>query len=226
MKTSIKLAIVLLIFGIVIPLATLRDLKVLIKGEHVNINECSAPDLEDFVMAEGKIDFVYGPFATYEETEKKFGVTVSKRETNYYIIGNFTDEMLFSDDEGEFFYCIFSTANKDTMAKLDDAADKWYDYLTSEDENALPPEIGIDFKGRTFTQPEDDDYITYRDEAMDDLSLVTGDSMYVSMKLMDSEITNMVYVFFFGGIIAAIAGVAIIVVSVIKRKKASSEEFY
>lgn len=220
----IIIALILLALGIAIPVISFEDMKIAIKNERINLNTASQSDFDKKALVEGEINFVYGPFATYEEEHKSHGITTSKKETNYYIIGNFTKDDFFNDD---MFFVIFSTADKDMIKKLDNAAEKWIDFFTSEDENVAPPETSIKFDGKLWTEPTDSKYVQYRNSAFDDLEyLGIDESLYAKLKINEGSDRTSTIVVFFGAIIAAIVGLLLLVVPFIKSRKKANEEFY
>lgn len=226
-KSLLSTALILIVFGVLIFVAGFGEAMLVIKDEYINLNTAAQSDFEEKALIEGQIDFVYGPYATYEETSKKFGVTVSKKETNYYIVGNYTDEMLFGDSEYDEFYVIFSTADKDMIAQLDDAADKWYNWLTDEDETSLPPEIAIDFKGKLWDEPTDDDYVKYRDEAIEDLEYIDiKKDMYASLKIIDGEVDKSSIIIVVIAAVLALVGVVLLIVEIRAKIRSKNEEFY
>lgn len=227
MKKIYSVLIIIMIMGALVAMASYTEAMLVIKDKRINLNTASQSDFDEKAIIDGEISFVYGPFATYEETSKKYGVTVSKKETNYYIVGNFSEDMLSGDEDYDEFYVIYSASDKDMVSKLDDAADKWYNWLTDENEESLPPEVRIEFSGKLWTEPTEDDYIKYRDEAFDDLTNIGIDkSMYAELKINDGEVGKSSVALFFGSIAVAVIALVILIASIVKSKKASSEEFY
>lgn len=166
--------------ALVFSLAFLDDTKRYIKGNEIDFNSSKQVDFSDpYAMISGEIDFVYGPFATYEETTKKYGMTIRKKETNYYIVSNLDDIDFFT---------VISTADKDLISELDKAADKWIDYFT--DENASEPVVNIKFDGKLSYQNSMEEYEQYYNEAVDDLSNVGVEkSMFADMQITEGKIT-------------------------------------
>ncbi len=166
--------------ALVFSLAFLDDTKRYIKGNEIDFNSSKQVDFSDpYAMISGEIDFVYGPFATYEETTKKYGMTIRKKETNYYIVSNLDDIDFFT---------VISTSDKDLISELDKAADKWFDYFT--DENASEPVVNIKFDGKLSYPSSMDEYEQYYNEAVDDLSNVGVEkSMFADMQITEGKIT-------------------------------------
>lgn len=139
MKKKTSILFVIGILGLIVVIAGFNEFKLLVSGRKVDLNTASISDFDKPALIDGKVDFVYGPFATLEETQKTYGVTTGKTETNFYIVGNFSGEMYESWENGELefdtFYTVLSVADKDKQKELDAAAEDWVNYLTSEDEN-------------------------------------------------------------------------------------------
>lgn len=167
MKKRYLVSLVMMIMGFLIFAASLGESMLVIKGDKINLNESKQTDLNEKHLIEGEIDFVYGPFTTYEETSTTYGIETRKKETNFYIVGNFSDEMYFGDEDFTPFYAVFSTADKDLIKKLDAASVDWAKWLSSDDMNEEAPKISIDFKGKLSTESSDEDYIKYKNEALD-----------------------------------------------------------
>lgn len=220
----ITTALILLIVGAAIAIASFGEVKLVIKGDKLNFNTASQSDFDEKALVEGEICFAYGPFATYEEEHKTYGITTSKKETNYYIVANFTKDDMWGDNT---FFTIFSTADKDMIKKLDDASEKWISYFNSMDEDEPSPEISIKFEGKLWQEPTDKKYIGFRDDTIKDLKVLGIDkSMYSKLKINEGNDRASAIIVFIGGIIAAIVGLLLLVVPFIKSRKKASEEFY
>lgn len=217
-------ALIILIVGAAIAVASFNEVKLVLKGDKLDFNTASQSDFDEKHLVEGEICFAYGPFATYEEEHKTYGITTSKKETNYYIVGSFTKDDMWGDDS---FFTIFSTADKDMIKKLDNASEKWVSYLNSMDEDELPPEISIKFEGKLWTEPTDSKYEKFRNEAFDDMKNIGVDkSMYSKLKINEGEVGTSSIIVFALGVVAAIVGILLLVVPFIKARKKSNEEFY
>ena len=234
MRKNKKLMVFLIIFilGAVMALAGFADTKLLMSGDKINLNTAQMGDLDNPAIIEGEIDFVYGPFAVLEQTEKTYGITTKKTETNFYIVGNFSDEMYEDWENGaEFdtFYTVLSVSDKSMQTQLDSAWDKWYDYFVNEDESAQPPRLSIDFKGKLTSQMADSEYEQYYDEAIEDLENVGVDrNQYAFLQIRDGEVKKtQTYAIFFGGIAVAVIGLIGAIASIISaaKKKKQAKEF-
>lgn len=223
MKKKTSILFVIGILGLIVVIAGFNEFKLLVSGRKVDLNTASISDLDKPALIDGKVDFVYGPFATLEETQKTYGVTTGKTETNFYIVGNFDSEMYKSwensDVEPELFYTVLAVADKDKQKELDDAAEDWVDYLTGKNEN--PPYYSIEIKGKLEKQVKDDDYKQYYSEAQDDLSYVSdGKDEYAELMITNGEVkATFTYVFFSLGLILGIGGIALGILSAVSDSK-------
>ena len=249
MRKNKKLMVFLIIFilGAVMALAGFADTKLLMSGDKINLNTAQMGDLDNPAIIEGEIDFVYGPFAILEQTEKTYGITTKKTETNFYIIGNFSDDMYAEWENGtdeaaelDYFYVVLATSNKDKQAELDKAYDKWYSYLANiynaEAANEQyggnfqydgePPKVSVQFKGKTVEQMSDPEYEQYLNEAMEDLGLESGDIAFLEIREGEVKKTT-TYAIFFGGIALAVIGLIGAIASIISaaKKKKQAKEF-
>ncbi len=216
MKKAARVLLVVSLVGLILAIGGFSDTMLLFKGDTVNITD-PVSEFDEKALVQGDIDFVYGPFATLEETQKTYGITTSKTETDFYIVGNI--------ESGEGF-AVLSTNHDDMKAELLAAADEWYDWLTSE-EDTPEPEISISFKGKLWKQYDDTDYDTYYNEAKADLTNIgIGEDEYASMRIIEGEVSMVSVVLFFGGIALFLLCLIIAIVLFVKAKKASSAELY
>ncbi|MBQ8960054.1 MAG: hypothetical protein IJ071_02415 [Ruminococcus sp.] len=220
MKGKTKAFLIIFVAGLLCAIAGFQDTMLLIKGKTVDLT-APVSDFNEDALAEGTIDFVYGPFATLEQTQKHYGITTSKTETNFYIVSNIA--------EGEAFV-VLSTANKDMIAELNDAADEWYNYFTDDSvpEDQMPV-VSIDFKGKLAAQPSESDYDQYYQEAIDDLKNV-GIEEYehaTAMRIIGNEVKPLMMVLCFGGAALALLGLILLIGSLVKGKKNNDQvDFY
>ncbi len=221
------LVLFMVIGGLILAIGGFSDAKLVMSGKTINLNEAEQPDMEDPSIIEGQLDFVYGPFATYEEKQTRYGVTVSEKETDFFIVGNFNNETYqkFWNEDEEFvdFYVILSTADKEMSKKLTAASDEWVDFLTT-DAPMLPPEIEIDFSGKLASQSEDDDYLQFRQDAFDDLGGIgIKESQYAGLRIVEGELGNTTLLVFFGGIALFVIGIVIFILMLVANKKRKKE---
>lgn len=227
MKKRYLVSLVMMIMGFLIFAASLGESMLVIKGDKINLNEAKQTDLNEKHLIEGEIDFVYGPFTTYEESSTTYGIETRKKETNFYIVGNFSDEMFNGDKEYEQFYAVFSTADKDLIKKLDSAARDWVNWLSSDDMNEEPPKIKIDFDGKLSEESSNEDYIKYKNEALDDLKNVNIKKEDVAvLRIVEGKVGYMNVGLCVLGLLVGIAGIAILVVSFVKSRKKKDEDLY
>ncbi len=225
MKKKTSILFVIGILGLIVVIAGFNEFKLLVSGRKVDLNTASISDLDKPALIDGKVDFVYGPFATLEETQKTYGVTTGKTETNFYIVGNFDSEMYKSWENGELdlypFYTVLAVADKDKQKELDAAAEDWVDYLTtSYEENPTPPYYSIEIKGKLEKQIKDDDYKQYYSEAQDDLVDLVEKDEYAELMITNGEVkATFTYVFFSLGLILGIGGIALGILSAVSDSK-------
>lgn len=223
MSKRILMAIVFILLGGVIGFTTFGDIKYLSDSERINLNTAERNDLGEKRFIDGNISFVYGPFATHEETQKSYGITTSKRETNYYIVGNFTNDNLFPEDA---FYVILSTGDEDMIRTLDDAAEDWIDFLSGDSDEA--PMVDIDIEGRLWTEPEDSDYIKFRNQAFEDLEYIGIERTdYAVMKINEGVDKSSVIITIVIGVGLIVVGALLIIIPIIiDKKRNGADEYY
>lgn len=216
MKKAGRVLLIIAIVGLVLAIGGFSDTYLLFKGNTVNITD-PLSEFDEKALVQGDIDFVYGPFATLEESQKRYGITVSKTETDFYIVGNI--------ESGESF-AVLSTSNDSMKSKLLSAADEWYEWLTT-DEDIPEPNVNISFKGKLWTQYNDADYDTYYNEAVQDLTNIgIMENEYASMRIIEGEVSIVSIVLCFGGAAVFVICLIIAIVAFAKAKKASREELY
>lgn len=220
-----KLFLIMVVAGIILGIGGFSDAMLIMKGKTLNLNEAEQTDFEEAALIEGKINFVYGPFATLEETETTYGVVTKKTDTDFYVVGNFDAETYMEyyngGEEIDDFYVIFSTSNPAKQAVLDMASERWVEYLNEGYlTNPNPPEITIEFEGKLTNQSEDDDYISFRKAAIDDLANAgIKDYQYATLRIADGKVENTSLYIFFGGIALFIIGIIGFIWSFISARK-------
>lgn len=211
MNFRFRMVVLLLFVGIALTVLGFQRSSMLIKGDTVNL---SAPvgDFSKSALCEGTIDFVYGPFAVLETTRKTAGVKTGSTTTNFYIVGD-----TFDGDA----LVVFTTSDDMLIRKLDDAADKWYEYLTDESiaEDDYP-EIAIDFKGYLAKQTKDDDFDTYYQEAIDDLGAIGYvPEDFAEYRIIYGEVGKGSFVMLAGGLLVLALGIFLAIRTVKSTKK-------
>ncbi|MDE5619692.1 MAG: hypothetical protein K2I80_04100 [Ruminococcus sp.] len=201
---------VIMIMSLIFAMAFMDDATRFMKGNRIDFNKSEKADFSDpHAVINGKIDFVYGPFATYEETTKKYGLTVHKKETNYYVVSNLEDTEFFT---------VLSTSDKDLISKLDSAADKWYDYFTVEE--AVEPVVSIEFDGKLNYPSSMEDYETYYNEAVDDLANVGVEkSMFADMQINEGKVTVWSVVAFVACCVLTLVSFVLMIISFIVSRR-------
>ncbi|MDE7137748.1 MAG: hypothetical protein K2O29_04735 [Ruminococcus sp.] len=201
---------VIMIMSLIFAMAFMDDATRFMKGNRIDFNKSEKADFSDpHAVINGKIDFVYGPFATYEETTKKYGLTVHKKETNYYVVSNLEDTEFFT---------VLSTSDKDLISKLDSAADKWYDYFTVEED--VEPVVSIEFDGKLNYPSSMEDYETYYNEAVDDLANVGVEkSMFADMQINEGKVTVWSVVAFVACCVLTLVSFVLMIISFIVSRR-------
>jgi len=222
MGKKMKILWVIFVVGAITAFANFFDFMLFVKKQNVNLNEASIGDFDKQSMVNGEIDFVYGPFAELEETRKTRGIPTGKTITEFYLVGNFTDEMLESMlDEGksvDAFFTVLAVTDKEMIKTLDSAADEWIRYFT--DEYADLPHYSIKLDGKAVQQHKDSDYDKYLNEAKEDLLNVFDSVDVAEYQVREGKISApLTYALFFGGIaVCVICAVIMITSSASKRK--------
>lgn len=228
-NTKAKVLVIVLIIGLALIIAGFSDAMIIFKGKTVDLNKASISDLDKPALAEGEIDFVYGPFATYEESQKTLGITTSKKNTEFYVVGNFTaddfEDMTAEDFEKNVFWTVFSTSDKDLIKQLDDAAQKWYDYLAADEISDVEvPDVSIRFEGKLASQSDDKKYKQYYEDAIDDLSNVgIEESDFAKCRILTGKFGNSILVIFFIGVALFVIGVVGLILSAKADRKNAGE---
>lgn len=219
MKKKTQVLVVVMIIGIVLAIVGFGDAMTYVSGKVINVNESSIEDFDGKALAKGEVYYIGGPFATLERSQKTYGVTTSKTETNYYIVANFTKEDVENGKafDSDTFYYVLAVANKDMISKLDAAAKEWEEYDGSSD----LPDIDIEIKGKLAKQSDESEYIEYRDDF-----LFEDDTPVAEMMVVDGEIKISTLVILGVGVVLALGSLIILIVSAVKKKKEKSEELY
>lgn len=218
MNKLTRVLLVIALVGVIFGAIGTSDTILFFKGTTVDLTD-PISSFDKKALAQGDIDFVYGPFATLETSQKHYGITTSKTETDFFIVSNL--------DAGEAFV-VFSTSKDSLREELSKASDQWVDWFNSEDEDTPPPEIKISFRGKLAKQRTEDDYIKYLNEAKDDLSNIgIQSSEFAEMEIVYGEISVGSVVFCFAGYGIALISLIIILITFIKAKKeAKAAELY
>ena len=220
MKKKTQVLIVVMIIGIVLTAVGLGDAMTFLSGKVVNFNDASIGDFDEKALAKGEIFYVDGPFATLEQSQKRYGVTTSKTETNYYIVAaNMDKEAYMNGDFDDTFYVVLAVSNKDLISELDSAVNAWEKYLDGDSD---VPDINIDIKGKLIKQSDESDYKKYRNDFLDG-----DDTPVAEMMIQNGEIGASTFVIVGVGLVLAIGSLIILIVSAVKKKKQEkAEELY
>ncbi len=220
MKKKTQVLIVVMIIGIVLTAVGLGDAMTFLSGKVVNFNDASIGDFDEKALAKGEIFYVDGPFATLEQSQKRYGVTTSKTETNYYVVAaNMDKEAYMNGDFDDTFYVVLAVSNKDLISELDSAVNAWEKYLDGDSD---VPDINIDIKGKLIKQSDESDYKKYRNDFLDG-----DDTPVAEMMIQNGEIGASTFVIVGVGLVLAIGSLIILIVSAVKKKKQEkAEELY
>ena len=219
MKKKTQVLIVVMIIGIVLTAVGLGDAMTYLSGKVVNFNDASIGDFDEKALAKGEVFYVDGPFATLEQSQKRYGVTTSKTETNYYIVAaNMDREAYINGDFDDVFYVVLAVSNKDLISELDSAVSAWERYLDGDSDI---PDINIDIKGKLTKQNTESDYKKYRDNFLSE-----DDTPVAEMMIQNGEIGAATFVFVGVGLVLALGSLIILIVSAVKKKKEKAEELY
>ena len=227
-STLSTLPLVLAILGIAMAIGGFKNMKLYMSGKVLDFNEATVSDLNKETMTEGNITFVYGPFAILETKNTTYGITTSKHETNYYIVGTYDkasfDSYYEEEEDMDMNYMILQVGDTALQKRLNTAATSWIGYLTSNSEYAAVPAVDINIKGVMAKTSTDVEFEKYLQEAKDDLSNIgITDSQYAKLTLREGELkASSAYGIFFGGVGLAVIGILIPVILLIKRKRSQS----
>ncbi|MCM1007043.1 MAG: hypothetical protein NC485_03775 [Ruminococcus flavefaciens] len=219
MKKKTQVLVVVMIIGIVLTAVGLGDAMTFLSGKVVDFNDASIGDFDEKALAKGEIFYVDGPFATLEQSQKRYGVTTSKTETNYYVVAaNMDKESWENGDVDDAFYVVLAVSNKDLISELDSAVSAWDEYYNGD---ADVPDISIDIKGKLAKQSDESDYKKYRDDFLRETDVPVAEMM-----IQNGEIGVATFVFVGVGLVLALGSLIILIVSAVKKKKEKAEELY
>lgn len=214
MKVRTRILLIVAIIGVVLFAMGIGNTLLLVKGDTVDLTD-PVSSFDDTALCQGKIDFVIGPFATLEETRKRYGITTGKTETDFFIVSNI--------EEGEAFV-VLSTANKDMRQKLTDASEKvekWMETVYQGGDSEYP-DINIDFKGRLSKQYDDDDYDKYYNDVKEYIGFESSEA--AKLRIVDGELSSFYPITTIIGGIAALAGIIGLILGAVSDKKKKQQE--
>lgn len=226
MGKKTKILWIILAIGAIAAIANFFDFMLFVKKQKVNLNEASISEFDKQSLVDGEIDFVYGPFAELEETRRIRGIPAGKTKTQFYLVGNFTDEMLVSTlDEGksvDAFFTVLAVTDKDMIKKLNEVANDWVNYFTVEE--AELPHYSIKLDGKAVEQLKDSDYKKYLAESKEDLLNVFDSVDVAEYQIREGKISApMTFTLFFGGIAVCVVCVIILIASSKSKRRHDSE---
>lgn len=232
MKLLNKAIYLVVALGLFLAIGGYGEAAIVLSGRTVNLSE-SVENFDKKALVEGTVDFVYGPFATLEETESTFGITTSRHETDYYIAGNLGEGGPLA---------VVSVSDAEMKKKFEKAAGEWYDYIMtllpeySSLKKRNKPSTAIAVRGKLWNQDKDKDYVKYYGEAQDDLFSVSAElkaaegfdlstSNLAKLRVVDGKVDNMMAVVgFFAGVVILLACAVGGIVYLVKQKRASKDE--
>lgn len=210
MKLRTRILLFVFIFGMIFFIMGIGNTLLLIKGKTVDLTD-PVSSFNDTALCQGEIDFVLGPFATLVEERKRYGITTSKNETDFFVVSNI--------EEGSAFV-VFSTANTAMRQKLSDASDKWEKYLSGRSTDI--PDISIEFKGKLAKQLDDDDFDTYYNEVREALELQPSEE--ATLRIMDGELSSLYPITTAAGAVVALIGIIGLIMGFVSDKKKQQQE--
>lgn len=223
MKNGTLYKILAVILGVLLIVAGMKDVKLYLSGEVLDLNSATLADFTEEVIVEGDIACVFGEFAVYEEKEKTFGVTTSKRETSYYFVENLSiDDLKNWIDKGiepknDFVY-VLSTGDDKLKAKLDANCNAWNKFFEGKTDKY--PET-VHFEGKLWRQPTDKKYIDIRDDALEDIGFLPSEM--AQLKAMDNRPGASSLAVVGIGAAAFIGGLLFLIIPPIMKKKKENE---
>lgn len=210
MKLRTRILLIVAMVGAVLFAMGIGNTLLLFKGDTVDLTD-PVSSFNDTALCQGKIDFVIGPFATLEESHKRYGVTTSKTETDFFIVSNL--------EEGSAFV-VFSTANKEMRQKLTDASEEWEKFFVDEDADI--PDTSIEFKGRLSKQYDDDDYDKYYNDVKDYIGFDSSEA--AKLRIVDGELSSFYPITTIAGLVAALVGIVGLIMGAVSDKKKKQQE--
>ncbi len=239
-KFFTSLFAVMLILGIAGTIGSYKDAMTVFSGKTIDFNSSSLADYDEEAMIEGEIFYVYDYFAVEEVTNTTYGIKTGTKETYFYLVESYNREWFLDEaDEYEPVSMIYSTSDKDEIAKLDKMVEDWYAfedaYYNAESEEDFPdvPTETFEFKGFVSECPDAKilefrkDYIVetlgYDEEGADEFI-----NEYCSDMIIEKGDPAQVKILFFVAIGVAVAGliglIATLAASAARKKK--DEELY
>lgn len=220
--------VVMVLLGIMLSVAGFADAKMYLSGKTIDLNTATMDDFKEKCMVEGDIAYVDGHFATYEEKNKKYGVTTSKSKTYYYLVENVSlaDMRKYVEgedinDNGNYFAYVVSVSSTDLKSKLDANYEGWKNYFDGKT-TEMPETVHIE--GKLWQQPKGDDYIKIKNDALKEIGFDASE--IAELKVMDNKPGVMSLVLFIGGIVVALIGLVVIITSFVSSRRRASEELY
>lgn len=207
MKLKTRILLFVFMLGMILFILGIGNTLLLFKGKTVDMTD-PVSSFSKTALCQGEIDFVIGPFATLEETQKRYGVTTSKTETDFFIVSNLEEGTAFA---------VFSTANTEMRRKLTSASEKWEKYLEKGDFDAEAPNVKIEFAGKLAKQYNDDDFEEYYNDVKNYLGLSASDCG--KLRIVDGKLSSVYPITTAVGGIVALGAAAIFIAGFVKERK-------
>lgn len=246
-KFFTSLFAVMILLGIAGTIGSYKDAMTVFSGKTIDFNSSTLADYDEEAMIEGEIYYVYDYFAVEEVTNTTYGIKTGSTETYFYLVESYDREWFLDEaDEYEPVSMIYSTSDKDEIAKLDKMVEDWYTFEDAyyaweeafyngetEEEMPSPPTETFEFKGFVSECPDAKilefrkDYIVetlgYDEEGADEFI-----AEYCSDMIIEKGDPAQVKMLFFIAIGVGVAGIigliATLVASSVRKKK--DEELY
>lgn len=160
-KFFTSLFAVMILLGIAGTIGSYKDAMTVFSGKTIDFNNSTLADYDEEAMIEGEIYYVYDYFAVEEVTNTTYGIKTGSTETYFYLVESYNKEWFLDEsDEYEPVSMIYSTSDKDEIAKLDKMVEDWYAfedaYYNAESEDDIPdvPKDTFKFEGFVSECPD------------------------------------------------------------------------
>lgn len=223
MKARTKLFLFVLFAGLIMTIACFEDTMLLLGGRTVDLNNSEITDYEEGALAGGSLYYPVGCMMT-QETSSSIAFIPTGKVTKYiYLMCSVGhdkyDAYMNGDEELNDFYVVFSTYDKDLISKIDGLSAEWDAYLADEASGAEIPATEIAFEGKLVPQPSEQEYTEARDEILAKWGFKPAE--VATYMIEEGKVPEWAKYVFFGGIAAALIGLAGTVISAVSalRKK-------
>lgn len=239
-KFFTSLFAVMILLGIAGTIGSYKDAMTVFSGKTIDFNSSTLADYDEEAMIEGEIYYVYDYFAVEEVTNTTYGIKTGSTETYFYLVESYNKEWFLDEsDEYEPVSMIYSTSDKDEIAKLDKMVEDWYAfedaYYNAESEDDIPdvPKDTFKFEGFVSECPDAKILEFRKDYIIESLGYPAEEAdefiaEYCSDMIIEKGDPAQVKMLFFIAIGVGVAGIigliATLVASSVRKKK--DEELY